>query len=1663
MKKIILIIAGICSVLNIYAQSPLNVVISPGTYVVLSSTVQATMTNNTGTPAFVNDGTYTDNTGSFNDLAGLSFSGGGTTSLYDLMVNLSGGSTIFNSLVSVYNTATLAAGSMDANNNLYIRSDAGDATLVNNGLLTDNVRGVIAKASVSTGGCPSFTSDLTLDISGTEMLYQWQSSPDSTTWSDVTGATAAAYTATVTATTYYRCVLSTVNSSFSEVTPGVKTALGGLPDAGTITGATAVCAGASIALTDAISGGTWSSDAPAVASVDASGIVMGIVQGAATISYAVTNACGTAYAMTTVTVNASPGPINGITSECNGMSLSLSDAAIGGVWNESGGHVILAGISDGVISVTGASAGTDTIYYTIFPGCTSSVMVTIDPTPNAISGSGSVCEGSSISVSDGTLGGVWSSGSSDVATISSTGVVTGITAGTSVISYTAGSYACYTTSVITVNLTPAIPVGAATLCNGSPFSVSDATTGGVWNESGGYVIFTGGSDGVANLTATGIGVDTIYYTLFPGCRSSITLTVNPLPDAGTITGTAVICTGASASLTDAAAGGVWSSSSNASVDGSGNVTGLAAGPATISYTVTNSCGTVSATSIVTINATVTGTISGASDVSIGANITLTDAIGGGSWSASNGNATVSAGIVHGVTAGTVTISYTVTGICGDAAATKLLSVGTVGTVGAITGYYFYLCAGATAPFFDGTAGGAWSIDPADAGVASVSATGVVSGISAGTARLSYTLGITSASATVTVYPVPAAISGASMLCRESTSSLSDLTPGGSWTSSAVTVASISTAGTVTSAAAGTTTIYYTTPTAGCKTSMVLTVAATPSLIGGAVAVCPGSDISLSDLIAGGTWSSTADVSVVSTGTATAVATGITTGTATITYTLGSCYKTKTIAVNVAPAAISGNTTVCIGAATFLSDATTGGISWTSSNTSVATVTASGAVTAVAPGATNITYRLGTGCTTTTTVSVLAAPSAITANAPLCTGGSETLSDATALGAWSSSNTLVATIGSGSGTVSSVAPGTAIITYSITGAGCYVTTVVTINATPNAGVISGATALCAGATATLTDAAMGGAWSSTLPAVANVNTYGVVHGIAQGTATISYTVTNVCGSDVATTVVTVNPLPVAGAITGPGVVCAGSAISLIDLIAGGVWSSGAPAVATAGTDGTVTGLAAGTARISYTVTNACGSTYATSVVSVSAFSAGTISGASAVTTGLNITLSDAIAGGVWSATNTNATVSAGGLVSGIAPGTVTISYTITNGCGTIAATKVVTVNASGVADISGTASVCVGLTTALTDVTTGGVWHSANTFVATVGTSGIVTGIAAGTAVISYSVGGVPATVVVTVNANPSGIGGATSVCTGSSVTMSDFTAGGIWTSTGGVSVTNGTTLTTVTGIIAGLNTVSYTLASGCYRTFNIAVNNVPGAISGNFSVCTGAVSHLSDPTTGGISWTSSTPAIATINASGNVTGVSAGTSAITYTISSGCKATTTVTVHSCPSPHGHGETSVSGTITVFTGDVLSVNDEAMLGAWSSSNTDVAIVDNMGSVTGIAPGNANVTHTVTDDNGEASTSVTPVVVSAVPMDLSVVPNPNKGTFTVTGIMGTTQDVGVAFQIIDVLGQVIYSARGVALGGKVSETISLNSALANGIYMLDVRSGNDHKVFHFVIEK
>jgi hypothetical protein len=214
-------------------------------------------------------------------------------------------------------------------------------------------------------------------------------------------------------------------------------------------------------------------------------------------------------------------------------------------------------------------------------------------------------------------------------------------------------------------------------------------------------------------------------------------------------------------------------------------------------------------------------------------------------------------------------------------------------------------------------------------------------------------------------------------------------------------------------------------------------------------------------------------------------------------------------------------------------------------------------------------------------------------------------------------------------------GTSTISYTVTNSCGTVaaTAVVTVNPVPTAGTITGIFSVCPALTTALTDVTGTGpgVWSSVSPGVAAVGTSGIVLGLTAGTSTISFAVTNSCGTAYTSVVVTVNPSPFAAPISGVLILCPAASTALTDAVAGGVWSSSVPAVASITSSGLWTGGALGTSTISYAVTNVCGTAYATAIATVDpAPIAGFIMGGSLVCPATSVTLSDPSSGGggVW---------------------------------------------------------------------------------------------------------------------------------------------------------------------------------------------------------------------------------------------------------------------------------------------------------------------------------------------------------------------------------------------------------------------------------------------------
>ena len=393
--------------------------------------------------------------------------------------------------------------------------------------------------------------------------------------------------------------------------------------------------------------------------------------------------------------------------------------------------------------------------------------------------------------------------------------------------------------------------------------------------------------------------------------------------------------------------------------------------------------------------------------------------------------------------------------------------------------------------------------------------------------------------------------------------------------------------------------------------------------------------------------------------------------------------------------------------------------------------------------------------------------------------------------WSSGSPAFASVDA-NGLVSAVAPGSATITATSEGqSGTSAITVVaaqvpvaTVAVTPaSATVTAGTTVQLAATTSDANANVLTGrsvAWSSSASSIATVDANtGLVSAIAAGTATITATSEGQTG----TASITVTPPPVATVSVAPAaatiVIGASQTLSAVTKDGNGVvltgrtvtWSSDKP-LATVDGNGLVTGVSAGAATITATSEGKTGTSAITitpvpvATVAVNPSPASVVSG-SAVQ--LTATLTDA-SGNVlsgratsWtSANSTIATVDANGLVTGVAAGgPVAISATSEGKTGSAS----VTVTPAPVASVSVTpqsTTVAIGASQALTavlrdsrsNVLTGRTigWTSDAPSVVAVSTSGVVTGVAQGSANITASSEGQTGTAVVAVTAAPSGIG-----------------------------------------------------------------------------------------------------------------------------------------------------------------------------------------------------------------------------------------------------------------------------------------------------------------------
>ena len=645
---------------------------------------------------------------------------------------------------------------------------------------------------------------------------------------------------------------------------------------------------------------------------------------------------------------------------------------------------------------------------------------------------------------------------------------------------------------------------------------------------------------------------------------------------------------------------------------------------------------------------------------------------------------------------------------------------------------------------------------------------------------------------------------------------------------------------------------------------------------------------------------------------------------------------------------------------------TASVIWSSSNTTIATIGASGLTTSVAPGMTTITAKSGaiTGTATLTVpvpvlVSIAISPvmasiaqntsTFFTANGTYDDGSTK---DVTATVTWNSSDTTIATIS---------------------------------NTTPTQGTVQ----------------ALKKAGSTSITAASGA--------LTSNAATLTVTSATLSSIAVTPDMMTI-PLGVQQQFTATGTFSDGTSQDITNTV---TWSSSGNTIASI----TVSGLATGLKLGSVTITALSGSINGTTQLTVNAANLASLAvtpdlPSIAISTSQRFTAIGTFNDGSthnltnqvsWLSSDTTvATIGSGnGVAKGLAVGSTTITATI----GPKTRTATLTVTNATVSSITVTPSghtiapnskLAMTATAAFSDgstqvITTDAIWSTDAAAVATVNTVGIALGVGAGTANISATLGGISGSAPLTVSGATLvslAVTPASTVLAPSSTlvyqavgTYSDSTTQNIsnvvtW-STSAPLVASITSAGQATGQSAGSATITAKLGSISHTASvivessalqSIAVTPVASSFPAQVAMQYTATATFADGSTqnltNSVTWTSSAPSVATVSAasgnSGVVLGVAPGTSTITATFA-GVPGSTTLTV-------------TSATLTMIT--VTPANPDIALGAsqqftatgkftdgtsfnmtsqvaWSSSNVNVAAITAGGLASSAAVGTTTI--------------------------------------------------------------------------------------------------------------
>ncbi len=626
------------------------------------------------------------------------------------------------------------------------------------------------------------------------------------------------------------------------------------------------------------------------------------------------------------------------------------------------------------------------------------------------------------------------------------------------------------------------------------------------------------------------------------------------------------------------------------------------------------------------------------------------------------------------------------------------------------------------------------------------------------------------------------------------------------------------------------------------------------------------------------------------------------------------------------------------------------LSWTSSNPKVAQVSSNGTITAVASGSAVITAKTANGKTASVNVLVKTPTVKLSAISKTMYRGETTKLTATSSNkkpvSWTSSDPTIASVDS-NGTIKTLKNGTVKISASANGgkATCTITVKepIQISATTSS-IYRGKTTTLKAIPAYSTTIT----WMSSNPLIATVSSNGVVTGKKAGTVTIT---AKAFGKSVAKTIKVVEP---SLKVTGSTSLYRGKTTTLKATTSYSTkvtWTSSKPSIATVSSNGVVTSKKAGTVTIT---AKAFGKsvTKTIKVVEPSLKVTGSTSLYRGKTTTLKATTSYSTKVTWTSSKPSIATVSSNGVVTGKKAGTVTITAKAF-GKSVTKSIKVVEPSLK----VTGSTSLYRGKTTTLkatTSYSTKVTWKSSKPSIATVSSSGVVTGKKAGTVYIYANAYGKSVKYKLTIKEPALKLNkSSSSIYKGKTTTLkatTSYRTKVTWKSSNS-SIATVSSTGVVTGKKAGTAYI-YANAYGKSVKCKVTVKNPTITLNKSKATAYAGKSYTLKATTSyrtKISWKSSNTKIATVDSKGMVKLKKAGKVTISAT-AFGKKVNCVLTVK-------NPTLKVSkASVSIYRKKSYTVKAIAVPGgkvSWSSSNKAIATVSSSGKITGMKKGTAYV--------------------------------------------------------------------------------------------------------------